>query len=496
MPLDHFPEDPRYAPHSNETFVNQYWLDTSNYRNGGPVIIHALGEDSPSYDLTWLQKGLLHELAVATGGVAILWGQRYYSGHYFPFNPYTDQNLRFHSTEQALADLAYFAGHVTIPGLESKNLTAPGTPWIVSGGSYAGVISAFTRIQYPNVFWGGLASSGVSTGVIDGWQMYDVVRRYGPPDCVEAQQKLINIADNIFLSGNDTLIAQLKIAFNAQTLTANFDFANVLSIPPGAWQGQTWVPGSNYPFTGPGTFCANVTNQSLLFSSTANLTATARSLIAAGGWSNETSTLLYPFLNWIGTIQSSYFSSCLRYSSSLDDCWATSTTASPFEWLTCTEYGQFATSYTPGSPGHPSAFPVASQLLTVDHNLDHCKQTYNLTSGPNLDYFNQYGGFNLSFPRLILSAGQVDMYRPFGPLAEEIAYGVPNPRLASNGTADAPEIVIENGVHEWDLYGLFPNETSEGVPPPAVNAAHAAEIEAVKGWLAEWAEEHGGKKDL
>ena len=62
---------------------------------------------------------------------------------------YTTENLRFHSTEQAMADLAYFAQRVQFPGYHDVNLTSPGVPWIVIGGSYAGVISAFSRIQYP-----------------------------------------------------------------------------------------------------------------------------------------------------------------------------------------------------------------------------------------------------------------------------------------------------------------------------------------------------------
>jgi hypothetical protein len=155
MPIDHFHNESRYEPHTNATFENHYWLDTSNYVEGGPIIVNALGEDSSSFDLVWLQKGLLHELTNATGGVAVLWGQRYYAGNYeiAPGYDYTTKNLRFHSTEQALADLAYFATRVKFPGLENKNLTAPGTPWIIIGGSYAGVISAFTRIQYPDIFW-------------------------------------------------------------------------------------------------------------------------------------------------------------------------------------------------------------------------------------------------------------------------------------------------------------------------------------------------------
>ena len=77
MPIDHFHNISRYEPHTNATFQQLYWVDTSNYVPGGPVIIHAMGEDSPDYDLQLLQKGILHDIANATGGAAILWGQRY-----------------------------------------------------------------------------------------------------------------------------------------------------------------------------------------------------------------------------------------------------------------------------------------------------------------------------------------------------------------------------------------------------------------------------------
>lgn len=103
-----------------------------------------------------MMQGLLQQIANATGGMAVLWPQRYYSGgDPVPIVNYTftTAQLRFHSTEQAMADLAYFAQRVRFANHTQQNLTSPGTPWIVIGGSYAGVISAFSRIQYPDLFW-------------------------------------------------------------------------------------------------------------------------------------------------------------------------------------------------------------------------------------------------------------------------------------------------------------------------------------------------------
>ena len=154
------------------------------------------------------------------------------------------------STEQALADLAYFAQRAVFPGLQDKNLTAPGTPWIVLGGSYAGQISAFTRIQYPDLFIGGLTSSGITTGLLDNWQFYDVIRRYGPPKCVQAQQQVTNLLDNIYASRNKTALSELKTALNVSQASIYPDIGLLLTSGLGAWE-QIWNEKTNlYPFTG------------------------------------------------------------------------------------------------------------------------------------------------------------------------------------------------------------------------------------------------------
>ncbi|KAI1623522.1 serine carboxypeptidase S28-domain-containing protein [Exophiala viscosa] len=488
MPIDHFHNETRYAPHTNDTFVQNYWLDTSNYVEGGPVIIHAMGEDS-TFDLDWLQSGLVHQVANATGGVAVLWGQRYYSGGaIIPYGQYNTSNLRFHSTEQALADLAYFAQKAVFAGLEHKNLTAPGTPWIIIGGSYAGVISAFTRIQYPDLFWGGLSSSGITTAIDDAWSYYDVIRRYGPKACISNQQQLVALMDNVYSSGNKTALSQLISAFNLSESTPYSDFASYVDTPLQEWD-LSWAS-QNTPINGSGSYCNYLTNQTDVANASATLKATARSLLR---YANKTATpdandLYYPLLNFAGYMLNTY-SFC--DGQTVEECLSLYT-PTPFTWLICTEYGQFATGYTPGSPGHPAALPLVSRTLTPEYFLAQCKKTYNITYGPQLQRFNKYGGVNLSYPRLAISTGQFDFYRPFGPLAEFLpnTTAKPNPRIASNGTIAAPQIVIEGAYHEWDFYGFLPNQTTMFKTPVAVQSAKSREIEAVKTWLQEWNQTH------
>ena len=75
-------------------------------------------------------------------------------------------------------------------------------------------------------------------------------------------------------------------------------------------------------------------------------------------------------------------------------------------------------------------------------------------------------------------------------MAEYIAFDTPNPRVKGAGTTSEPQIVIQGGSHEWDLPGLFPNETTAKEPPQAVKSAHQREIAIVKEWLEEWNNTH------
>ena len=153
VPIDHFHNDSKYEPHSDGTFNLRYWFDATYYKAGGPVIVLQSGEVDASTRLPFLQKGLLHEMAEATHGIGVVLEHRYY-GTSIPTEDLSTENLKFLTTDQALADEAYFAKNVVFHGLEDKNLTAPHVAYIGYGGSYAGAFNAFLRKLYPDVFWG------------------------------------------------------------------------------------------------------------------------------------------------------------------------------------------------------------------------------------------------------------------------------------------------------------------------------------------------------
>ena len=240
VPVDHFHNESKYAPHSDAKFPLRYWFDGSHYKPGGPVIVLESGETSGTGRLPFLQKGLIAQIAQATNGVAVVLEHRYY-GTSMPTADLSTKNLRFLTTDQALADTVYFARNVVFKGLEKYNLTALHAPYIAYGGSYAGAFVAFLRVLYPKIFFGkdtlqlraikveesrlmlgvgAISSSGVTEAVYDYWQYYEPIRQYGPPACISTTQKVTNIVDNIIIGKNDTkLTAQLKAAFGLQNVT-------------------------------------------------------------------------------------------------------------------------------------------------------------------------------------------------------------------------------------------------------------------------------------
>lgn len=144
------------------------------------MIVLESGEVGADSRLPFLQKGILQKLAQATKGIGVILEHRYY-GTSFPTPNLSTENLRFLTTEQALADAAYFAENVQFEGLEEfdADLTPPNTAYIAYGGSYAGAFVAFLRKTYPDIYFGAIASSGVTEAVWDYWAYYSAVAEFG-----------------------------------------------------------------------------------------------------------------------------------------------------------------------------------------------------------------------------------------------------------------------------------------------------------------------------
>lgn len=301
VPVDHFHNDTRYEPHSDAQFHLRYWLDTSNYRPGGPVIVLHSGEFDSTGRLPYLEHGIVPVLTKAFGGVGLVMEHRYY-GESFPMETTSTENLRFLSVEQALADTAYFARNITFPGLEHVNLTAGAAPWIIYGGSYAATVAALSRKIYPDVFWGAISSSGVPQSIDDYWQYLEAARHFAPKGCVEATQKLTHIVDNILFGGDKDQIDKLKELFHLQGLE-NDEFGETIASLGGimSLQSTMWDIEEDSPHLG--YYCGAVTSDAPLFASMRHRIARARHFVSIGGYEHQVNELAMPLLNWAGIVR-------------------------------------------------------------------------------------------------------------------------------------------------------------------------------------------------
>ncbi|CAF3638305.1 unnamed protein product [Fusarium graminearum] len=489
VPVDHFHNETIYEPHSDKKFPLRYWFDAQYYRKGGPVIILASGETSGEDRIPFLEHGILQMLANATGGIGVILEHRYY-GTSFPVPDLKPENMRFLSTEQALADTAYFAQHVEFPGMEEHNLTASTTPYIIYGGSYAGAFAAFARKIYPDLFWGGISSSGVTEAIVDYWQYFEAARLFAPGDCAKVTQKLTHVVDNILLGDDKEEKKQLKIAFGLLGLRDD-DFVMTISQGIGGLQSNNWDPASDSSSFG--LYCGSVSSDDILFASTRPLAPYVKKWLISAGYKKQLKYMTNRFLNYIGYIRSNVESdkSGRCDGKTLDQCYSirgsmNDTKLDPnnmsrqWTYQTCTQWGYWQT----GSGAPKDQLPMVSRLIDVEYNTIPCREEFNITTPPNVESINKLGGFNFSYPRVAFIDGEYDPWRAATPHA----IGLPE----RESTASEPFILIPYGVHHWDENGLAPGSEEIGLPPPAVKQAQQDIIDFTKAWLEDWEKEKGG----
>lgn len=376
------------------------------------------GETTGTDRLPYLQKGILAQLAQATNGIGVVLEHRYY-GESFPTPDLSTENLRFLTTQQALADQAYFAQHIQFPGLEHLgDLTSNTTAYIAYGGSYAGAFVAFLRVVYPDIYWGSISSSGVTKAIYDYWAYFEPIAQYAPQQCIDLQKKLTNVVDNIFSKNDSSLTFTLKSAFGLGNLTYNDDFVNVLEAGIGNWQSLNWDPAVNSPeFYN---YCDNLTASTVLYPATQSLRNTTAYLISQGGYGTN-STLVTAMLNYIGYLNLTQgISSCPDVTKcfgghDLADYYRQdniSQTWRSWPYQYCTEWGFLQTGDVPADE-----LPIVSRALTLEYESIICREAFGIDTAPNTDVVNQYGGYDIAYPRLAIIDGEWDPWRPATPHA-------------------------------------------------------------------------------
>ncbi|KAF3352716.1 Putative beta-galactosidase A [Verticillium dahliae VDG1] len=483
VPIDHFHNESKYEPHTNGSFDLRYWFDDRFYKEGGPVIVLSGGEASGQGRLPFLQKGIVAILAEATNGLGVILEHRYYGASYVTEDLSTE-NLRFLTTDQALADTAYFAQNIIFPGYEDVNLTSPNTPWIAYGGSYAGAFVAILRKLYPDIFWGTISSSGVTAAVVDFWEYYEAARLFAPEGCAPATQKVTHVVDNILLGGDRDDVLQLKTVFGLGNVTRDVHFASAIRGGIAGLQSVNWDPAVNSPAFA--LYCGNMTSTEVLYPATNELKDSIKSILVTGGYQDEIDALTLTMQNYIGYVNLTRVSTCRGRPQ--DSCFGGRTDFSTddlnqvwrlWQYQVCTEWGYFQT----GSGVPESQLPMISRLIDYNFTSTTCREAFNIFDEPKVENINKHGGFRFSFPRVAIIDGEADPWRAATPHKIGLQY--------PESTVSEPRMIIGGGaVHHWDENGIFKNETTCQLPPQPVKKAQSFIVESVKSWLEEWEIQH------
>ncbi|KAJ4482389.1 serine carboxypeptidase S28-domain-containing protein [Lentinula aciculospora] len=479
QPLDHFGNS------TNDTFMQRYWINTRHYQPGTAVVFLLDGGETNgearlrgSIDrIPFLDTGIMEILARATGGLGVVLEHRYYGESIATKNLTTD-SLRFLNNAQSAADSANFMANVQFPDIK-ENLTAPGTPWIYYGGSYAGARAAHMRVLYPELVYGAIASSAVTHAAIINWEYMDIIRRYADPTCSTHLQKSIGTIDSIL--DRRVLSTPLKALFGVHGLKHDVDFVSLIESPLGSWQAKVWDPkvGStnfdefcaalNKPLghKNPGVTLLEHGHPDRMLSLPGGLKVDL-AIVNYGTWIKEHVVSKCPegfsHEECFGTFDDAHYKD-----TSLSEIWRL--------WLfqVCTEWGYFTT-----APPDPTFPRIISKRIDLEYESKMCRQAYDpgehftVSPLPNVTVVNELGDFDIAMDRLAFIDGEVDPWRPDTPHSDYA-----NER---EDTMLRPFKIIPNGVHHYDEYGLKNLEDE----PPEIRNIHEEMIAFVREWLKDW----------
>ncbi|KAK7182016.1 hypothetical protein DPSP01_006247 [Paraphaeosphaeria sporulosa] len=486
QPVDHLHHEARYEPHTNATFSQRYFFDPTYYKPGGPVFLYIGGETSGESRFSNLRNGIVKILAEATGGLGVILENRYY-GKSWPTEDSSTDNLRFLTTDQTIADNAFFAKHATFPGVTgNESLHAPHTPWIMYGGSLAGGQVAFTMKTYNDLFAGGIAASAPAIAKWEYPSWYNPILKYGPSDCISRLVGIVDKIDEVIDSGNKAAIQEVKEVFGLGPVSDIRDFAQAISYPlggpfdypTGTWQELNWnPPDSSQDFFN---FCSNITNPN----APANITAVDTKL--SKYTQGEPWTGLGNYAAYIKRVIVPLCESG-RLDTTDDGCFNTQNAtywANPandagrsYLYTSCIELGAFIAAPTHGPT-------LISRALNGSYMQSWCNYSFppgtysSIPSRPDTNVINRYGGLHISAPRLALIDGEADVW-------VDLTYHSHEKKAIVVSSAEHPSYLIAGAGHHWDS---SPRTGIKSVAdePDYIREAHEWEIRTVKTWVKEW----------
>lgn len=416
----------QYLDHFNPTDVHvwkqRYFVNSDFYKPNGPIflMIGAEGIANPK----WMIEGQWIEYAKEFGAMCFYLEHRFY-GKSHPTSDLSVKNLVYLSSEQALADLAYFIQSVNI-GYKFPN----NAKWIVFGGSYGGSLAAWMRAKYPHLVHGAVSASGPLLAQIDFEEYYIVV--------TNALKGYSEKCVDVIQDANSQINMLLHHVTGQQQIQKKFKLCD--PIDPGHTKK---VDISNLYETLASNFAGIVqyNKDNRQSSQTANITIeTVCDILVDEKIGKSIDRLAYVS----NMILDATKEKCLdyRYDKMIHELrnvtWASEQAEGGRQWMyqTCTEFGFFQTS-TGQSNIYGDAFPAA---FFVQQCLDIFGPRYNLnllTSGVTRTNI-LYGALNLQVTNVVFVHGSIDPWHVLG--------------ITESANPQAPAIYIKGTAHCANMY--------------------------------------------
>ncbi|KAI1723133.1 serine carboxypeptidase s28 domain-containing protein [Ditylenchus destructor] len=176
--LDHFDAQER------RKWKQYFFYNTNNQKSPNDLNFLMLGGEGPIYESQVLDGALMMMIwAKSYGAAAYSLEHRFYGDSQpMPGNTST-ANLKYLSSEQALADAAVFIQSI------NKKEKIQNPKWVVFGGSYPGNLAAWLREKYPDLVVGAVASSAPVRAKLDYFEYYQTVEKaldnFGTATCAQ-----------------------------------------------------------------------------------------------------------------------------------------------------------------------------------------------------------------------------------------------------------------------------------------------------------------------
>ncbi|KAJ2322890.1 hypothetical protein GGI00_005794, partial [Coemansia sp. RSA 2681] len=221
QPVDHF------GGAGGATWQQQYLVNATFYRPGGPIYVSTPGESPVS--ARYIDRSHFTSLAQRTNGLLVTIEHRYF-GVSNPMPDLSGANLRFLTIENVLADFAAFLRVAKrAPSSVFPVPVAANARVIFGGGSYSGNVAAWMRAKYPDLVLGAWASSAIVYGRLQNYQFdQSFGRRLGQLGCAQRVSQAVSDVDAILLSKNATQLARLQSDFGIPALSPS-DSAGLLA---------------------------------------------------------------------------------------------------------------------------------------------------------------------------------------------------------------------------------------------------------------------------